>query len=283
MKSIRYFVFFIVMAGCLQSGVEQVRIVDENGKPVKINKTVPKFNEEQMIKQREAFKNKDNATQINKFRQDYNDTSDTFSRSLVANDSNIIVPIRNYPDDIFADRITNYNYIEDTNKTIMQAAPKKADNRNVKAPVKKNMISVKDTEVIGGDILDSSTTVKAKKRVAYALKTMEEKPLTVESQKKSIESKSAATLVVKSTAPRTNVNQKGYYIQVGVYREKKNADSAYEKYSKISSGNVEEYDFHGSKKYKVLLGPFSDKKTAEQSLEKIIKMGHYDVYITEKK
>ena len=46
---------------------------------------------------------------------------------------------------------------------------------------------------------------------------------------------------------------------------------------------IENYLHNGKNRFKVLLGPYTDKKLAEIDMEKVIKTGHYDVYITEKK
>ncbi len=281
MKNIKYFVFFVIITGCLQSGVERVRIVDRNGNPARINKIVPKFNEEQLLKQREAFNsNQETNFEINKFRQDYNTTTaQPINRNLppaaATSDQNIIVPINNrYPNDIFADRITNYNYIQD-NITTVQGTRKADDPKTV---TRQEIIEDTNNKIIEGDIVDTRTGEKIKQKITSTSRTVKQQPST-KVQPKTANNKSTA----KATAAKNASSQRQYYIQIGVYSKKKNADIAYNKYSKISSGSIEEYNVKNKKKYKVLLGPYNNKKVAEQNLEKVIKTGHYDVYITEKK
>ncbi|MDR2527159.1 MAG: SPOR domain-containing protein [Rickettsiales bacterium] len=205
----------------------RVRIVDEKGKPAKINKMTIKFNEEQMARQREAVDRTQNSQNrkipVNKFKQQ--------------DDESFIFPTTqqdDYPDELFADRITNYNYQHDSQQIEVVAAPKR-QTENIK-PNDKQVIIVDNKE-----------------------------------QKKS-----------PSTKNEKSYSQKGYYIQVGIYSEKKNAENIYKKYSDINSGKIEEYNNKG-KKYKVVLGPYKDRNSAENDMNKVIKLGHYDVYITEQK
>ena len=87
----------------------------------------------------------------------------------------------------------------------------------------------------------------------------------------------------KSKTNVANKKNKKYYIQLGIFGEKSNAETTYSKYSKISNGMIENYLHKGKNKFKVLLGPYTDRQLAETDMEKVIKTGHYDVYITEKK
>lgn len=281
MKDIKYFVFFIIITGCLQSGVEQVRIVDSNGNPAKINKIVPKFNEEQLSKQREAFNsNQDTNLEVNKFRKDYNTTTaQPINKGLpppsAISDQNIIVPVNNkYPNDIFADRITNYNYIQD-NKTATHTIKKTDEPKTIN---RQDLINETNNKIVEGDIIETNTGKKLNQEMTSEKMSTKQK-LSTNVQGKISNNKPTT----KTPAPTNASSQKQYFIQIGVYSEKKNADIAYNKYSKISNGSIEEHNVKNKKKYKVLLGPYNSKKIAEQNLEKVINTGHYDVYITEKK
>ena len=67
MKNLKYLFIFVFLFGCVQPKFESVKIVDEYGKTAKINKIIPAFNEEQMLKQKEAFNNNNTTTKVNKF------------------------------------------------------------------------------------------------------------------------------------------------------------------------------------------------------------------------
>lgn len=254
MKVLKYLLFLVILASCVNENSKAVKIVDMKGNPARINKIVPKFNQEQLEKQRAAFNNAETQN-INKFRQDYNDSQNfqPINQTTTFDDENIIAPSnKQYPNDIFADRITNYNYIQE-NQQISE---------NKQREIPKN-------QVVEGDIVSNDA-------IAQEIKPnieVKKEPVAV------VEKKPAAPKKPKSNA---KVNGKHFYIQIGIYSEKKNANVAYNKYSKINPGSIEEYNKNG-KKYKVLLGPYLDRKNAEKDLEKVIKTGHYDVYITTKK
>ncbi len=261
-----------------------------------------KFNEEQLRKQKEAFNNnQEGSIEANRFRQNYNTSkaqpiNKNFSSNAFTSDQNIIVPMNGrYPNDIFADRITNYNYIQD-DKTVVQNNKSTIQNNNKinnRVVNEQKVLENTNNKIIEGDIISTKIDENIGRQKTYKLKA-EKQEKTVKTQPKfsnnstsanTVKTASAAntkTVVNKSTT-KNSKNEKQYYIQIGVYSEKKNADVAYSKYSKISSGSIEEYSVKNQKKYKVLLGPYNDKKVAEQNLEKVIKTGHYDVYITEKK
>ena len=252
MKNLKYLFIFVFLFGCVQPKFESVKIVDEYGKTAKINKIIPAFNEEQMLKQKEAFNNNNTTTtKVNKFRQNYNNPDEN---SDVFNDnSNIITNnINKYPDDIFADRITNYRYLDDNHK--VQIIDKSKQNED------KNINKVVQTEVIEN-----------------------KKQMVLTHENEEIKSDNNVKNNNKNNKPKSTAKTRGFYIQIGIYSEKNNANTAYKKYSSIHSGDIEEYIFKNKAQYKVLLGPYSNKKLAEKDLEKIIKTGHYDVYITEKK
>ena len=252
MKNLKYLFIFVFLFGCVQPKFESVKIVDEYGKTAKINKIIPAFNEEQMLKQKEAFNNNNNTTtKVNKFRQNYNnpdENSDVFN-----DDSNIITNnINKYPDDIFADRITNYRYLDNNHKVQIIDQSKQNEDKNINKVVQ--------TEVIEN-----------------------KKQMVLTHENEEIKSDNNVKNNNKNNKPKSTAKTRGFYIQIGIYSEKNNANTAYKKYSSIHSGDIEEYISKNKAQYKVLLGPYSNKKLAEKDLEKIIKTGHYDVYITEKK
>lgn len=216
-----------LLTSCLHDNVKKVRIVDNQGNPAKINKIVPKFNEEQMKKQQDSLRG--NNTSNIKF---VNENSEILQQ---INDPNIISVNNNLPnDEILADRITNFNYVEETKN------PATPTNKNPKIG---NVYNADKNLVKEVSVKTNGTVVKQSKKLSG----------------------------------------KKYFIQIGVFNEKSNAEVAYSKYSKIYNGVIDNYVSRGKNKYKVSLGPYTDKKIADKDLEKVIKMGHYDVYITEKK
>ena len=90
---------------------DKIKIVDANGSPVKLNRIVPEFNEQQMQKQKEALSsNNQNGSNIKFVNGNYNIMQQV-------NDPNFITTKNTFPDEnIFADRITNFNYIEKDKK-----------------------------------------------------------------------------------------------------------------------------------------------------------------------
>ena len=146
MKNLKYLFIFVLLFGCVQPKFESVKIVDEYGKPAKINKIIPAFNEEQMLKQKEAFNN-NTTTKVNKFRQNYNnldENSDVFN-----DDSNIITNnINKYPDDIFADRITNYRYLDNNHKVQIIDQSKQNEDKNINKVVQTEVIENKKQMVL---------------------------------------------------------------------------------------------------------------------------------------
>lgn len=281
MKRFKILLPLIILTSCIQSGLNQVRIVDSNGNPAKINKIVPSFNEQQMMKQKEAFNN--SITEVNKFRQNFNEINEiqnvnTVNNDTMDNDTNIIKPSnrKKYPEDIFADRITNYKYL-DSNKNIQVID--KSNNTNNKVITidesKNNLNKVIETSTNKNEIKSNN-----KNKVDNTVQTNNKTANNKSTNNKSSNNKNNTT---KKTVNKNNIDAKGFYIQIGIFNEKTNAENSYKKYSSIHKGGIDEYISNSKVKYKVLLGPYSNKNTAEKDLEKVIKTGHYDVYITEKK
>jgi cell division protein FtsN len=242
MKKLKYFILLlIILSSCQQTeNKERFRIVDANGNPAKINKIVPKFNEEQIMKQKSAFFSRDvNNNDTNMFKNDYTN----IQQSLVNKNINAInssdeyekikFNTNKYPDNVFADRITNYNYEEEDNS--VEESQNKSENFN--------------------KIITEEKKIKQDNRK-------------IETKKEKIQDKTT---------------EKNFYIQIGIFSEEKNAKSSYNKYKNINNGEIITYKLNNKPKYKVVLGPYSQKNLAEKDLNKIIKTGHYDVYITEKK
>ena len=176
-------------------------------------------------------------------------------------------------------------------------------NNNV--DINRNVVEVKSNEVKNKvNYNQSDNTVKpsnlnlnnesSKKVIAMPQNNAsvnEAKPLTVKPLTVNNNVDTNRNVVDNSIKPSNlNVNNKpskkisanssdGYYIQLGIYSDKKNADNVCEQYSKIGTCSMELYN----KNYKVVLGPYTDKSIAERDLEKVIKTGHFDVYITNKK
>lgn len=269
MSKLKYIILLILLPSCIQPGIDKVRIVDKNGRPANINKIVPAFNEQQMIKQKQAFK--DSFTEVNKFRQDFNEINSSQQEDLGSNiieannNSTSLNSAQNYPDDIFADRITNYKYLNsDKNVQIIDKSDKKDSNKTI-------LNKVVETTIPANNLKASVNNNKSTKTE----NTTNKQNSTI---KKNTANKKTTT---KSTT--NNINKKGFYIQIGIFNEKSNAENSYKKYSSIHKGGIDEYISKSKVKYKVLLGPYTNRNTAEKDLEKVIKTGHYDVYITEKK
>lgn len=249
MRKLLYLFLICLLPSCIQSNVKKVRIVDAQGNPVKINKIIPKFNEEQMEKQKQAF----DSSKKSDYNVGTNNVKFVNKNSGIMqqiNDPNFISVNNTQDDNVFADRITNFNYVEEVKQ-----------NTNEKGNVSGNT--------------DNKNISKDKNSV--------KKILVQNDIKNNVVEESASNKQATKSNNYKNSSAKGYFIQLGVFNEKSNAEFAYSKYSKISNGIIDNYLSKGKIKYKVSLGPYTDKKLAEKDLEKVIKMGHYDVYITQKK
>ena len=295
MKNFKYFIFTLFVCGCIQQGTERIRLVDANGEPVRINKVVPKFNEEQLKKQKEAL-NKSQRESGGRFTRNNPQNANRFQVNYV-NDQNIIMPADQYPKDIFDDRITNYKYIDErksqttknnsssnnlrSNNTIRQnnnekqieindlsknntGEPKMVNNTNKPKSLGTIQKNQKSTNLQNKNAINTASTTVASSTVIKSNTTVTKKAIT--------------------TTQKTKTQSGKYFLQIGIYAKKENADKAYNKYTKIDKGVIREYKSKDqTTKYRVLIGPYTNKADAEKNLEKVIKTGHYDVYITEEK
>ncbi|MDR3290483.1 MAG: SPOR domain-containing protein [Rickettsiales bacterium] len=233
---------FLISCASQDMGQPRVKLVDSQGNPVKLNKIVPKFNAEQLEKQRETVDRTQNSenrkVEITKFKQINTNFDIESDDNIINNEANEGNGIGNaYPDELFADRITNYNY--NYTQQMQNESPKK-----------ESKVVVVNTEEIKATPPPSSQP---------------------------------KTTPIPAPSP-TIKNKKGYYIQIGIYSEKKNAQNMYNKFKKINMGEISEYvDKNGKVKYKVALGPYNERKYAGIDMNKIINTGHYDVYIAEQK
>jgi len=85
----------------------------------------------------------------------------------------------------------------------------------------------------------------------------------------------------KSVAKRRaqKVSKKGYFVQVGAFKSKKNANRSLAYMKKFNKGFVKNSGAKSGIKYKVVLGPFS-KRSSAQSLYKKVKDSGHDALIT---
>lgn len=77
---------------------------------------------------------------------------------------------------------------------------------------------------------------------------------------------------VKKIAPKVNKN--GYFVQVGAFKNKRNADRSLAYMKKFNKGLVQNVTANSEIKYKVILGPFSKRSSAQIIYNKIKKSGH---------
>ena len=251
---------------------DKIKIVDANGSPVKLNRIVPEFNEQQMQKQKEALSsNNQNGSNIKFVNGNYNIMQQV-------NDPNFITTKNTFPDEnIFADRITNFNYIEkDKKQNLSKPSLDNEKNSNIidVKNQKNSIIEVDSNNLVKSDKPDNKNNKITKNNVSEKV---------VEIDDNSSKNKKNLSIQNKLKTNIANKKSKKYYIQLGIFGEKSNAETIYSKYSKISNGMIENYLHKGKNRFKVLLGPYTDKKLAEIDMKKVIKTGHYDVYITEKK
>lgn len=78
-----------------------------------------------------------------------------------------------------------------------------------------------------------------------------------------------------------NLNKDKYYLQLGSFKNEKEANELLNKYKlQNQKGSIIKVDIPGKGLYhRVVLGEFDNKNTAELEKERIINLGHYDVFI----
>jgi cell division protein FtsN len=118
------------------------------------------------------------------------------------------------------------------------------------------------------------------KTIEYDLaKTEEEKaPATKITEKKSRKSALKNNKKAATASARTSTKTKGFFVQVGSFANKANADQTLEKMQSFHEGQIES----GTKEkiiYRVLLGPFNNKKEASEILAKITNSGHEAIIV----
>jgi len=86
--------------------------------------------------------------------------------------------------------------------------------------------------------------------------------------------------VVKKSIKKSSAKQ--YYIQLGSYSVKTNADNIVKKYQKLADGDVEKLLVKNRDIYRSVLGPFATKNDAEKILARVLDSGHFDVFIIKK-
>jgi cell division septation protein DedD len=264
-----FFPIFFLLSCATKTNQEKIRIIDADGNPVNIKKMIPKFNEQQIVKQRMAIsqqqlESSSKRVEVNKFvnQEGYEQNKTSFD-------------VNDYPDDIFADRITNYNYMK-TNEDNKIIANKKNDNIEIIDNKINNNKNLNNNIYIDNNIDISPQKVDNNMQI-------DNKPLnsTIKNDKNNndkIKISSKASKTIKNDTKKLAID-KGFYIQIGSYTNESSAKKIYDKYKNVNIGKIDKKNG----KYRVLLGHYDNKKNAEKDMEKIIKMGHYDVYITEQK
>lgn len=288
MKYIKYLLLILILSSCQQQG-QRIRIVDKDGNPARINKITPQFNEEQLERQKQALLTQQQPQQLSAVnqlaQQNYHSQNDinTKNTTIIQDNTNILEENNRikYPKDIFADRITNYNYIEDNNFSTDNQ--NNYQNLNYKT-LKNQYQSSENGEILEEDIIVLNDFEKKEIKEEQEKYQKNKQNESINQLQTNNEYNSNNDISIKNTTPITkNNNSKGIYIQIGIYSKKINATKMYNKYKSINTGTIEEYNSKGKKQYKVILGPYTDRKVAEKDLTKVIKTGHYDVYITENK
>jgi cell division protein FtsN len=249
--------FLILLVSCNMLPVRNseqkkgVRFVDAKGKPVLLERRVPKFNQEQLSKQ---------------------NMSDSNIRLLNAN--------INHQDSLQYDspNLTNRTHIERERQT--------------------NVIDIKEEEKHSDVVVFKPTQEekqlkeglverrRANQKTTSASAVKSENNKAISSEKKQNSQTNPETLTAVSQFNRQERKDVGsndgtFYIQIGAYRNKTNAEQNLQRYSNIRRGTVKSYtNRSGVIIYRTVLGPYNSRSQAEVDLEKVIQRGHYDVYIT---
>ena len=103
--------------------------------------------------------------------------------------------------------------------------------------------------------------------------------LTVKNRTKTSSQKNYS-LASTNTASTTKLEKGKFYIQLGAFKDQKNATKLLNKFDDV--GNYRDTIVNNTKNgniYKVVIGTFNSNSEAEKEMEKILNKGHFDCYV----
>lgn len=105
--------------------------------------------------------------------------------------------------------------------------------------------------------------------------------LVVKSRTKTSNQKNYTLTTSKTNnTPKTQLEKGKFYIQLGAFKDKKNATKLLDKFNDVGTYHkaIENNTKNGNI-YKVVIGTFNSKAEAEKEMEKILDRGHFDCYV----
>jgi cell division protein FtsN len=256
--------FLLLLSSC-QSKPKQAKrksfqVVNKEGDVVSLNRQVPKYNQEQIAKQKMSNPN----IMIMNGNIDYNQSMQK---------------------DIFADKAPTKTFVDIKPDNEVKNDKEIFKVTDQEKKLKKEIIQKKEN----GQISNRATQINKKEKTPIKeVNINNEKSLrnsngaTNNKIKKTVIATTPKKQTAKKKTKKTSKNGK-FYIQIGAYSLKSNAEKSLNKYSNINKGMVKNYtNSKGVVIYRTVLGPYNSRAQAENDLEKVIQRGHYDVYITRK-
>ncbi len=254
-----YSLFLLIILFSCSSNPDKranIRVVDLQGKVRKINTRVPELNV-QAIAAQEAVRKIGNNGAVPK--SDFgavsaNNIQQTIQPNFPKNTADNIQKQSSQPD------IKNSTQIVEKNSPNIS----KEVNSNLDNPQEQLENPVKEYDL---------SEVKEEKQ-----KTTEEttNPSAIREVLKPAQDGSAKITYLKASSG--NATAIKFYVQIGSFENKENAQATLSKMKKFGSGKLETVD--GDKViYRALIGPFKDKASASQVMQKIKKSGH-DAIVT---
>jgi len=253
-SSVLTIITLIAVCACQSKSVDTIRIVNSEGDPIKIKKNTPAFNIEQLKKQKK-FKDRNGGISL---------IDESGRRSFESKGNNYAYADKESDDTLFEDKQKAVGKkivkIKDKATIINKDGEKdKIDSRDMNGIVEKDGVQYLFSE--------EKTSKNAKNRKASNASAV--------NLNKYSKSKSQSAKSTVSTGGR-------YYLQLGAFKSKSNANNMLRDYSDISKGEIKTVNVNNKKIYRVVLGPYSSKSIAETNKKKVIQAGHYDVFITKR-
>jgi cell division septation protein DedD len=245
----------IAVCACQGRSTDTVRIVNSEGNPVNVKKNIPAFNAEQLKKQKK-FKDKNGGISL---------IDESGRRTFESKGNNYAYADRENDDALFEDKkaTSGKKIVKTKDKaTIISKDGEKGevDSGNKDAIVEKDGVQYLFSE--------EKTSKNAKNRKA--------------GNDSAVNLNKYSRSNGRSTRSTASTGRGRYYLQLGAFKSKSNANNMLRDYRNISRGEIKTVNINNRKIYRVVLGPYSSKGVAETNKKKVIQAGHYDVFITKR-
>lgn len=286
----------LLVSGCITSNDERmvVRIVDSEGHPVNIEKSVPSFNQEQMKRQEMAERPQQSGFSPQR-QQSGRGVSSVNMVPVNAENKDYAPNVPPLPDEVFADRPSAYRYSDSTRQNRMipvQQSDTGGDTvRYVFQKPAPTIVETVDLNRAPEESGQTYTPASDEAPVIYRLGSSRPKGSggvieeDLSSRPASGRKVTPTPAKAGSTVPTKSIDQNsgGYYVQLGLFKTRHNADAVVERYSHIDQAFITVFENKsGSAMNRVLMGPYTRRVDAQNILNKVAAAGQRDAFITTK-